>query len=445
MVGKHQLIYRNPTDLYDQVLTEPPTINIFKTVYLKETRFSKTTVREEFNKPVKFGSTSVCRLSKCGDVLNRMGLAINLSKLCGPKMEKDENRVCGALCGCARCIYKLDDDCSPIYSWCNGIGNVLIKKIELKIGGTVISCSDGEWYDLINELTIKEEKKAGYYEMVGKVSSFSYTVNTFAKSMELIIPLDFFFNDIGSSLPVCAIDQDIEIFVKFKDFNSCWVCNYDNVEPPCAEISAYFVAEYAWLEPEMVRRYRKEPLYYLIEQTQRCDSKHIECGCTTFNFNFDFNFLVKELIWYVQRNDIIGPPDGTWDEDCSYPKGNDHFNYSNARIPRLSNRKDTVKSASLSIDGIDYIEEWPGWYYRLWNCYNCHTCIPVDNYIYCLPFCYDPESKQPNGTMNWSNIQKSTLKLNLRKEHYGFKVTLYARSYRIFSINSGLAGLMQFN
>ena len=52
-------------------------------------------------------------------------------------------------------------------SYVNFIGYNIIDTVELYIGGSLIDKQTGEWLYIWNELTVLEEKKRAYYEMVG--------------------------------------------------------------------------------------------------------------------------------------------------------------------------------------------------------------------------------------------------------------------------------------
>ena len=72
----------------------------------------------------------------------------------------------------------------------NGVGNALIKEIQLKIGGNVVDTHTGEWMDVWSSLAIPRGKLDIYHDMVKKFSG-QYVSNF--KGGTVFIPLFFWF------------------------------------------------------------------------------------------------------------------------------------------------------------------------------------------------------------------------------------------------------------
>ena len=51
--------------------------------------------------------------------------------------------------------------------WIDYPGENLIEYAEVEIGGTVIDKQYGEWMHIWNQLTLTNEKREGYYKMIG--------------------------------------------------------------------------------------------------------------------------------------------------------------------------------------------------------------------------------------------------------------------------------------
>ena len=116
-------------------------------------------------------------------------------------------------------------------SYVNYIGYAIIDYIELYINTTKIDRLTGEWLYIYNELTIQEDKKRGYNTMIGGKDFLSY--NTFIGNQggTYIIPLNFWFNnEIGLIYILHLQYSDIEIKIKFKDFEKLWISD-DGNEP----------------------------------------------------------------------------------------------------------------------------------------------------------------------------------------------------------------------
>ncbi len=448
-VGTLQLIYIGEQNLY---ITENPQITFFKTLYKRHTNFSIDTVQEFFDGQVKFGQQIKCRISKNGDLLGKMGMYIRLSALNKYKQKnKCIDETIGCLCTCSKCLLGSGDD-DVIYGWANAIGHVLLEHIDICIGGRIIDRHYGEWLEIWTELRQTSEKRLGYYEMIGKKDPLAYTVDSFTEEMELYVPFNFWFcRNIGLALPVlCLVYNDVEIIIKIRDFDECWVCNKSDVPKPKATIEACILADYIYLSIEERNKFLNDSHIYLIEQLQLNENNYSESNVGRLNIDLNFNHPVKELIWFVQRKDILGMSDGTWPEDCSYPKGNDHFNFSTARVPRLVNTKETFSSARLQLSGVDRTIHLPASYFRLWQNYLYHTRIPTANYIYTYSFGLAPEDHQPSGECNMSVIDSARLCIRLlnkcdANEKYPVVAKVYATNYQILLVTAGMGATLFTN
>lgn len=441
-LGTLQLVYIGEQNLY---ITENPQITFFKTLYKRHTNFSIDTIQEYFNGKVRFGQQIKCKLSKNGDLLSKMGMYIKLSGLNDKHKTQapcSKNQDC--LCTCPKCLLGTEND-EIIYGWANAIGHVLLEWIEIYIGGQLIDRHYGEWLEIWTELTQTSEKRLGYYEMIGKKDPLAYTVDSFTGDMELYVPFTFWFcRNVGLALPVMTlIYHDVEILIKIRDFDQCWVSNKSNVPRPKASINACILADYIYLSSSERHKFYAESHVYLIEQLQLNENNHSDCNVGHLNIDLYFKHPVKELIWFIQRQDVVGPPDGVWPEDCSYPKGNDHFNFTTAKVPRLAKLTETFSHARILLSGSDRTSCWPASYFRLWQNYFYHTRIPTANYIYTYSFGFLPEEHQPSGECNMSVVENARLALKLlskHKVHEKYPVTskVYATNYQVLLITAGM-------
>lgn len=76
--GLYQLIAKGPEDIY---LTNQPEVTLFKTIYRRYSNFSIADKILRFDKSVGFGSKSVCKLRKYGDLLHKLTLIIDLPEI----------------------------------------------------------------------------------------------------------------------------------------------------------------------------------------------------------------------------------------------------------------------------------------------------------------------------------------------------------------------------
>lgn len=428
-----QLLY---TGLQDMFLTTDPEITFFKTVYKRHTNFSIDTIREHFDGDVDFDKTIRCKLSKYGDLLHKICVYVELSKF---HFQPTLNKCNNCRCTCNKCIQMKYDDI--IYGWANAIGHVLLETIDISIGGNIIDRHYGEWLEIWTELNQSQEKKYGYYEMIGKVDMHSYSVDTFTDKMSLYIPLNFWFcRKIGLSLPVMnIIYQDVEIIIKLAPLKKCYVTNKKNAPIPKAEIYAELITDYIFLSLDERQRFYNESHVYLIDQLQ-LNTNNVDVNKLDIRIDLCFNNPVKDLVWLVQRQDVIGPPDGVWPDDGSYPKGNDHFNFTPVRIPR-HNRRESFHRAKLQLSGIDRTAVWPASHFRLLRPYYYNNRVPSNN-IYVYPFGLPSTDDNPSGSCNMCSDAKLCFRMN--KISHQTSIRIYATTYQILLLSGGMVSTMFF-
>ena len=84
------------------------------------------------------------------------------------------------------------------FAWTFNLGNVLVKQVEVEIGGQRIDRQYGDWMHIWNELTIPAGQVTGYNNMIGHTSDLNSGFDTgtptaTAVAKRLYIPLFFWF------------------------------------------------------------------------------------------------------------------------------------------------------------------------------------------------------------------------------------------------------------
>ncbi len=416
--GILQLTYVGEQNIY---LTCNPEITFFRTIYKRHTNFSLETCIEAFDSMANFGKKARCIVPKKGDMLKNLTLNVRL-----PSLNNNGSQF--------------------LYGWANTIGHVIVEYTELYIGGVLIDKQYGEWLEIWVELTQPAEKRSGYNEMVGKKEPHYFAVSSFSGAMELYIPMNFYFcRNVGLAIPIISLQYcQIEFHVKFRDLDQCWVS--DQACPPSPtgiQLDATILIDYIYLDLSERHKFAQGSHLYLIEQTQST-FKSFDTNIGNPKIDLDFNHPIKQLVWVIQRNDVIDKANGLQViNNVTYPKGNDWFNYSVCQIPWLAERE-SYDSSSIQFDSEDRVISFPAKYYRLYIPYQYQTRIPT-NYIYTYNFAMKPEELQPTGTCNWSRIDTSQilLKMNfLGKEKYKYTIKVYATNYNWLLITGGMAGLL---
>jgi len=107
-----------------------------------------------------------------------------------------------------------------------------------------------------------------------------------------------------------------------------------------------------------------------------------------------------------------------------------------------------VVTAKLQLNGQDRFSEREGSYFDVVQPFQHHTRSP-DTGINSYSFALRPEEHQPSGSCNFSRIDNATLQLVLSSATVGgtatAKVRVYATSYNVLRVMSGMAGVAYSN
>jgi len=172
-----QLVAYGAQDIY---LTGNPQITFFKVVYRRHTNFSIESIQCTFNGSVDFGRKANVTISRNGDLIGPMYLEVKLPRLLQTQ------------------------DSNTKVQWTNGIGNALVKSVEVEIGGQRIDKHYGEWLDIWSELNVDKNHRDTYNEMVGHDENPNVDNADYERT--LYIPLRFWFNrNPGLALPLIAL------------------------------------------------------------------------------------------------------------------------------------------------------------------------------------------------------------------------------------------------
>lgn len=320
----------------------------------------------------------------------------------------------------------------------------------------------------------------------------------------LYIPLIFFMNrHPGLALPlICLQFHETRVLFEFREFYECIVHPTHRItkatskDPTASPLSfsAKFYVDYVYLDTEERRRFAQQSHELLIEQVQflgdvptnsTISAKNIiDDYYVTFNQKTDtiaqkvslnFSHPVKELVW-VYQNDLNTQYTGTYTYTKTY-SGNsttytanlvsnshtyaDFFNYNLKHVGNSSAldltvgaagpdpsfevnysdmTKDVFRSVRLLLNGTDRFSARKGSYFRLVNPYQHHTRVPKKK-IYSYSFALSPEEHQPSGTFNFSRVDQAHFIFEFEPEVTRGRIKIFALSYNILRIASGLAGI----
>ena len=302
--GLMQLVAYGAQDIY---LTGNPQITFFKVVYRRHTNFSMESIEQTFNGSADFGKKVTCTISRNGDLMYRTYLQVTLPEISLPSS-------------------------SDKFRWLNWIGHVLIKSVEIEIGGQRIDKHYGDWLHIWNELTQTSGHVAGYANMVGNVPALTQVYSgddessksTTVPETTLYVPLQFFFcRNPGLALPLIALQyHEVKINLEFRDARECyWATGKYASQTPVLRAASLYVV-YIYLDTDERRRFAQVSHEYLIEQLQFTGDETVVSSSNKIKLNF--NHPCKELVWVVQ-------PDANVDLSGTKSVGGPQwFNYTDA-------------------------------------------------------------------------------------------------------------------
>lgn len=334
--------------------------------------------------------------------------------------------------------------------WCNNVGHALIRSVELTIGGSLIDKHVGEYMDIVAELSMPEEKRAGFETMIGKYPQWDLYDNSFSGSRTLYIPLQFAFNKSpGLAIPLISLAfHDVVLNFDFRDYSelikaSVPISSLTNERGATPSMDCQLYATFIFLDVPERRRYSTSPMEQLIEQVQFLGDAPIIIDAdepnSTRKINLNFSHPVKEIIWCYN-------PAKSYNMGISPSQysiyGNDYFNYD---LIAPHTEEDPVATAYIQVNGHQRFSPRPGSYFRLCVPYMHHTRIPTKK-IYSYSFSLSPEDlHQPSGSLNYSRVDTSQLIVslndNMMSNAYNGRIRVFATNFQVLRYASGMAGL----
>ena len=260
----------------------------FKVSYRRHTNFAMESIQQTFNGVADFSRTVMCTLSRNGDLLGRTYLYVSVPSVAVATGDK--------------------------FRWTNWLGHAMLKMIDFEIGGQRIDRQYGDWLQIWMELTLESGKKSGYAALVGNNAALTqlYVGPATVPSTTMHIPLQFFFNrNIGQSLPLIALQyHECKITIYFRDVRECCYLKSTTSTTKYPQLSstggdAQLWCDYVFLDTDERRRFAQISHEYLIEQLQFTGDESISAGTGTQKVKLSFNHPVKELVWVVQKDDIV--------------------------------------------------------------------------------------------------------------------------------------------
>lgn len=453
-----ELIALGAADVY---LTKNPTITFFRFRYNKHTNFAMESIEQPFNTQVSFGTDAQATLNRTGDLLYYQYVDIDLPGItvCTPQTATcgiggnqfpccDPCDPCGdgpePECVCpgqvVSSVQEDDEDflidnvdtCTglerPWAHYTNAIGQFLIRRACLIIGGQIIDTIYNDFLYMWEELTGQPGKRL--LEMVGKRFTRAQLVSDSKHDRRLYCPIPWYYTQTsGNSLPLVSLQfHGVQIAICFEFLRNCvQVSDCDVIVVKCRDCSPLNAQDliarldtlYVYLDIEERDRFATGSFEQLIVQHQQFYMCTQNCQ---IRIQLNFNHPIIELIWAVRRK---------CQEVC-----NNWFNYS-GKFGR-----DPIEGVMLKLNNLPRFSGREGRYFRLVQPWQWHTDIP-DSYVYCYSFALHPEDAQPSGSCNFSRIDSVELTFDLQQGLSNEQVTVivFATNWNVFRFREGLGGV----
>lgn len=306
----------------------------------------------------------------------------------------------------------------PTFQWVDNVGNILVEEVSVEIGGQEIDKQYGQWFVIWNELTLPEEKREGYNDMIGQQNVivnatdpsdlvFSYnglqTPKAVQPQTKLYIPLFFWFNtNSGLALPIIALQyHQVKIKVKFRRFDDLHIkkaasgpVGFTSGAQGPGLVECLMYIDYIYLDNAERRNYAQNPHEYLITQLQFTGAESI--SQSNFKPRINFNHPTKELIIVTQENAAVEPNVNQWSNFDTFVDLGGPAPGSNPML-----------TMQIKVNARDRFSVRDGAYFNLVQPYYHHSRIPKSKGILVYSFALNPEAHQPQGTINFSRIDNA--------------------------------------
>jgi hypothetical protein len=453
--GRVQLAAIGAQDIY---LTSNPQMSYFIKNYKRHTMFAMQTAEAPFQQECLFGHKARCNIPRIGDLVREVYLKVELPEL-NQGILKTYDSVTQAF---------INIDTYPAY--CDSIGHALIKQATLKIGGQTVEIINGDYLEIYSDMFIPKSQSFAIEQLVGRTyeragmgpaSNVSYrtqqgfaAVGAFPRTF--IVPLRFYqTQDPNLAIPLTSLTkQEVEVEILFEDVNKLIINTQklggnENIKPyidttlalgnkPVTITNASLLVDYIFLGKDEADYFRSAEQSYLITQVQGLEaqaSKLETYETRPKQIKTTFTNPVKETFMVVQADKFRPRDSATVDTTVT-----NYFEFKSTTV----NIPDNLKSLELLFNGqprvLSRIAD--SFYLRIAQPLQAHTKIP-QRYIYNYSFSLDPENYQPTGQVNYSRIKDVYYNMYLNPATDSDRnIRIYAKSYNVLQINSGLGGLL---
>lgn len=194
------------------------------------------------------------------------------------------------------------------FAWVEFLGQQIINKVEIEIGGKIIDYTDAVRMNIHFQLTNKKFHDETYYKIIGNVSELTTFDYNIKPSYTMYIPLDFWFSKYsGLSIPLIFLRyHDVKVNILLNNLSDC--CYYEKldsnilIEELIKLNSVTLITNYIYLDSDERKKFAQLSHEYLIDQTQIVKYNIIN---KKFNVELPFFNPIKQLFWIARKIENI--------------------------------------------------------------------------------------------------------------------------------------------
>ncbi len=396
--GLMQIVALGKQDVY---LTGNPQFTYFKVIYRRHTNFATESIQVHWDSNTinpALGTALTATIPRQAELVNGIWLQVVLP-------------------------YETNSS----ETWIDGVGNALVKRADIEIGGHLIDRHYGEWMNIWGELTTPQGKLQGWDKMVGNNTNLPAD-----EAQRLDIPLIFWFcTNPGLALPLVAL-QNTEVKLKIQlETLANLITGSGTITPVDPGMEMKLWVDYVFLDTDERRRFAQVSHEYLMTQLQVNTFTVAANETTSKRCELWFDHPVKELNWVIHTpNDELFDFDNTFttakfelDSRLIVPNRRPEYflqieNYTHhQRVPRYDDVTGSIEITPATT---------PVTYYRRQK-------------IYTYSFALTPENHQPSGSANFTRIDTAVLTMNSLSDTQ--TISVYATNYNILRFMAGAANL----
>ena len=319
----------------------------------------------------------------------------------------------------------LSRETTPKFSWINNLGNFIFNSVELYFNDLLIDKIYSDWNNIWYELNCDYDKKELMERMIGATKDLITIDSTIKNSKKLILPLNFWFSRYkGLNIPLVAMPY-VNIFLKFEIESLENLVRKDigtKVELG-SELNMEIISNYIYLDETERKLFAEARHEYLIEQIQFNGIQNVDSLNPRFTVYFRNN--IKDIYWILLNNNNL------------YDKNKGNYSLNND-----DNSGNPITSTKILLNNVKLVE-LDGTYTNYVIPYERYSSTPSDG-VNVYGFNLNNFIYQPSGSLNFSMLDKVEMQMEINNNlstNSNMKILVFANSYNILRIMSGLAGL----